>query len=67
MTDASIATAGWRGVIHRDGVYYAELAVQGQSAPMHVALHGITSELQAAKAMEALLGLQLPPFATAKN
>ena len=64
MADASGAAAGWRGFIHRDGVYYAELAVHGQSAPMHVALHGITTESQAAKALEALLGIPSPAFAT---
>ncbi len=35
------------------GVYYAQLYVPGHVEPMMVALHGVTSDLQAAQALES--------------
>ncbi len=35
------------------GVYYAQLYVPGHNEPMRVALHGVTSDLQAAQALES--------------
>lgn len=35
------------------GVFYAQLYVPGHTEPMRVALHGVTTELQAALALES--------------
>lgn len=39
------------GVLNRDGVYYAMLMLEGQDAPMEVALHGVRSETEARQAL----------------
>lgn len=40
------------------GVYYAQLYVPGHMEPMLVALHGVTSDLQAAQALESFARLR---------
>jgi len=41
------------GVCSQAGVYYAQLYVPGHAEPMRVALHGVTSDSQAAQALES--------------
>jgi hypothetical protein len=50
-------------VSNEAGVYYAQLYVPGHVEPMLVALHGVTSDSQAAQALEsfARLRAQCPP------
>src|SRR4051812_48925752 len=50
-------------VSNEAGVYYAQLYVPGHVEPMMVALHGVTSDSQAAQALEsfAQLRAQCPP------
>jgi hypothetical protein len=40
-------------VSNQAGVYYAQLYVPGHEEPMRVALHGVTSDSQAAQALES--------------
>jgi hypothetical protein len=40
------------------GVYYAQLYVPGHHEPMRVALHGVTSDSQAAQALESFARLR---------
>ena len=40
-------------VCNQAGVYYAQLYVPGHEEPMRVALHGVTSDSQAAQALES--------------
>ena len=42
-----------RGLLNRNGVFYATVRMQGQGAPMEVALHGVRSEMDARQALEA--------------
>jgi len=46
-------------VCHQAGVYYAQLYVPGHDEPMRVALHGVTSDLQAAQALESFARLRV--------
>jgi hypothetical protein len=46
------------GVCSQAGVYYAQLYVPGHDEPMRVALHGVTSDLQAAQALESFARLR---------
>lgn len=41
-----------------DGVYYAHFRISGQETPVVVLLHGITTDLQAAAALETLTRCQ---------
>ena len=45
-------------VCNQAGVYYAQLYVPGHLEPMRVALHGVTSDLQAAQALESFARLR---------
>ena len=45
------------GVLNRDGIFYARLKMQGQDAPLMIALHGVRSELEAHQAFSTLLNL----------
>lgn len=45
-------------VSNQAGVYYAQLYVPGHIEPMMVALHGITSDSQAAQALESFARLR---------
>jgi hypothetical protein len=38
-----------------DGVFYAQLPVLGQEKPLTIALHGVSSEVEAEQALVALL------------
>lgn len=40
------------------GVYYAQLYVPGHAEPMRVALHGVTTDSQAALALESFARLR---------
>ena len=61
MTSDTIAaegstTAPLKGrVLFCNGVFYAQLAVDGQEKPLTIALHGVSSELEATQALGALL------------
>jgi hypothetical protein len=46
------------------GVYYAQLYVPGHMEPMMVALHGVTSDSQAAQALESFARLRVGEFTT---
>jgi hypothetical protein len=52
-------------VSNEAGVYYAQLYVPGHVEPMLVALHGVTSDSQAAQALESFARLRTtcPPLA----
>ena len=54
-------------VSNEAGVYYAQLYVPGHVEPMLVALHGVTSDSQAAQALESFAKLRAgeckPPLA----
>ena len=43
-----------------EGVYYAQLYVPGHMEPVLVALHGVTSDSQAAQALETFARLREP-------
>ena len=45
-------------VSNQEGVYYAHLYVPGHVEPMLVALHGVTSDSQAAQALESFARLR---------
>lgn len=45
-------------VSNEAGVYYAQLYVPGHIEPMMVALHGVTSDSQAAQALESFARLR---------
>lgn len=45
-------------VSNQEGVYYAHLYVPGHLEPMLVALHGVTSDSQAAQALESFARLR---------
>ena len=45
-------------VSNQEGVYYAQLYVPGHVEPMMVALHGVTSDSQAAQALETFARLR---------
>jgi hypothetical protein len=45
--------ASW-SVMNRDGVFYAAVPMQGVDLPFEVALHGVASESDAYRAVEAL-------------
>ena len=45
-------------VSNEAGVYYAQLYVPGHIEPMMVALHGVTSDSQAAQALESFAKLR---------
>jgi hypothetical protein len=45
-------------VRNQAGVYYAQLYVPGHVEPMLVALHGVTSDSQAAQALESFARLR---------
>jgi hypothetical protein len=45
-------------VSNQEGVYYAQLYVPGHEEPMRVVLHGVTSDLQAAQALESFARLR---------
>lgn len=42
-------------VVFCDGLFYAQLAVNGLEKPLTIALHGVTTELEAAQALGAIL------------
>jgi hypothetical protein len=46
------------GVLSRDGIFYASLAMENQEAPLEIALHGVQSESEAQKAFETLATLR---------
>jgi len=48
-------------VTNQAGVFYAQLYVPGHTEPMRVALHGVTTELQAALALESFALLRFEP------
>jgi hypothetical protein len=50
-------------VSNQAGVYYAHLYVPGHVEPMLVALHGVTSDSQAAQALESFARLRCAPLA----
>jgi hypothetical protein len=43
------------------GVYYLQLYIPGHKEPMQVALHGVTTDLQAAQALESFALLRAVP------
>ena len=45
-------------VSNQQGVYYAQLYVPGHVEPLLVALHGVTSDSQAAQALESFARLR---------
>ena len=45
-------------VSNQAGIYYAQLYVPGHVEPMMVALHGVTSDSQAAQALESFARLR---------
>ena len=45
-------------VSNQEGVYYAQLYVPGHVEPMLVELHGVTSDSQAAQALETFARLR---------
>ncbi len=45
-------------VCSQAGVYYAQLYVPGQVEPVQVALHGVTTDTQAAMALESFARLR---------
>lgn len=45
---------GGCGVLNRDGMFYAQLQMGGDGAPVLIALHGVSSEGQAQQALETL-------------
>jgi hypothetical protein len=47
------------GVLNRDGIFYATLKMQGEEAPLEVALHGVRSETEAQQAFQTLIQLRL--------
>jgi hypothetical protein len=47
------------GVTNEAGVFYAQLYVPGHTEPMSVALHGVTTESQAAQALESFAALRV--------
>lgn len=49
-------TAPFSGrVLFCNGVFYAQLPVDGHEKPLTIALHGVSSELEAEQALTALL------------
>lgn len=46
-------------VSNQAGVYYAQLYVPGHEEPMRVVLHGVTSDIQAAQALESFAALRV--------
>jgi hypothetical protein len=50
-------------VTNEAGVFYAQLYVPGHIEPMQVALHGVTTESQAAQALESFALLRSEPVA----
>ncbi len=46
------------GVLNRDGIFYASLKMQGQEAPLEIALHGVRSESEAQVAFATLVQLR---------
>ncbi|HTG45952.1 MAG TPA: hypothetical protein VK633_15640 [Verrucomicrobiae bacterium] len=46
------------GVLNRDGIFYASLAMRGEEMPMEIALHGVNSEVEAKQAFAALARLR---------
>jgi hypothetical protein len=52
---AVLTTPEQSSVVHRDGIFYALLKCAGEEAPLLVALHGVTTEIQAAQALETLI------------
>jgi hypothetical protein len=47
------------GVLNRNGIFYATLKMQGEEAPLEVALHGVRSETEAQQAFQTLVQLRL--------
>lgn len=45
-------------VCNQAGVYYVHLYVRGHNEPMRVALHGVTTDSQAAQALETFAKLR---------
>lgn len=45
-------------VCNQSGVYYVQLYVPGHIEPMRVALHGVTTDSQAAQALESFARLR---------
>ncbi|MDX1953800.1 MAG: hypothetical protein SFY81_16645 [Verrucomicrobiota bacterium] len=41
------------GLLHSAGIYYAQLQLEVGQAPVSIALHGITTPLQAEQAIQA--------------
>jgi hypothetical protein len=46
------------GVLNRDGIFYASLRIQGQDMPLEIALHGVSSEIEAQQAFATLSNLR---------
>jgi hypothetical protein len=46
------------GVLNRDGIFYASLRIHGQDLPLEIALHGVSSELEAQQAFATLSNLR---------
>jgi hypothetical protein len=46
------------GVLNRGGIFYASLRMQGEEAPLEIALHGVSSEREAQEAFATLVRLR---------